>query len=622
MKCTLKIKSISAGVLITILLSQGIAFGTFTNYSERTVYAQEDSEFLQYENTEAGISIKYPSNWQMVEKPDEFALVSFDSPLDSPSDEFTENVRVSFEGIFEPITLDELVDATIQGIVGEFTMMGIEVNILDSESITISGNKAKKTTYTLGSGDFILKQAMFITIKGSTVYSVVFTAEEKNFSDHIPTVQKMIDSISIESMGASDTQEYVPVPPPMMPQMVSGKYVNSDAGMEIEFPAELAGLEITFPKNIDSSEVPAELQGMPEIFSGVTMVMMLPADFDPVKGGGMMMVMIMETSSVETFSEFISQTAEGSAFQSSDNISDTESQLECDTPNQTILEINGMKAAQINSECYDPTTKMEITMSMYMFVTDEHIISPMYMIPHDPDGKSDLSVFEDSLDTLKIEDTLDISDPHSYAELFGLKVTKENIMIENKSHEIEIVSDSSIANFSFDEKNREMSFELLKDDTTTALGSTEVYLDNSLNAPYTVTVDGIVDDTFVVTEDKTTGQTSINVSYLDPVEKISIKESKANTSSDTPIPDWIRNNAKWWVDGTIDEKSFVGGIQFLIKEGIIQIPETTQSSQQDQTQEIPAWVKNNADWWSQGLISDDDFLKGIQFMVEQGIIQV
>ena len=37
---------------------------------------------------------------------------------------------------------------------------------------------------------------------------------------------------------------------------------------------------------------------------------------------------------------------------------------------------------------------------------------------------------------------------------------------------------------------------------------------------------------------------------------------------------------------------------------------------------VPEWIKNNADWWAQGLITDDDFVKGIQFLVEQGIIQI
>jgi len=88
------------------------------------------------------------------------------------------------------------------------------------------------------------------------------------------------------------------------------------------------------------------------------------------------------------------------------------------------------------------------------------------------------------------------------------------------------------------------------------------------------------------------------------------------------IPDWIRNNAKWWVQGSIGDNDFMSGIQFLIKEGIMNIPETAKTFTADGSQEIPLWIKNNADWWSQGLISDDDFVKGIQYLVEQGIIRV
>ena len=44
------------------------------------------------------------------------------------------------------------------------------------------------------------------------------------------------------------------------------------------------------------------------------------------------------------------------------------------------------------------------------------------------------------------------------------------------------------------------------------------------------------------------------------------------------IPSWIKNNAGWWADGTIDDTSFVQGIQFLIKEKIMKIPKTTQGT--------------------------------------------
>ena len=91
--------------------------------------------------------------------------------------------------------------------------------------------------------------------------------------------------------------------------------------------------------------------------------------------------------------------------------------------------------------------------------------------------------------------------------------------------------------------------------------------------------------------------------------------------SASKIPSWIKNNAGWWADGQIDDKTFVQGIQFLIKEKIMSVPETTPGISAD-SNEIPVWIKNNAGWWANGQITDDDFVKGIQYLVEQGIIQV
>jgi len=99
-------------------------------------------------------------------------------------------------------------------------------------------------------------------------------------------------------------------------------------------------------------------------------------------------------------------------------------------------------------------------------------------------------------------------------------------------------------------------------------------------------------------------------------------EIKVESLQTPAIPDWIRNNAKWWSEGAIADSDFISGIEYLIKEGIMQIPETAQSSYGESSKEIPSWIKNNADWWSQGLISDNDFVKGIQYLVEQGIIKV
>ena len=87
------------------------------------------------------------------------------------------------------------------------------------------------------------------------------------------------------------------------------------------------------------------------------------------------------------------------------------------------------------------------------------------------------------------------------------------------------------------------------------------------------------------------------------------------------IPDWIKNNAAWWAEGQIDDDAFIQGIQFLIKENILNIPPTTQGSVSG-SNDIPDWIKNNAAWWAEGQIDDDAFIQGIQFLIKEGIMRI
>lgn len=86
------------------------------------------------------------------------------------------------------------------------------------------------------------------------------------------------------------------------------------------------------------------------------------------------------------------------------------------------------------------------------------------------------------------------------------------------------------------------------------------------------------------------------------------------------LPTWVKNNAKWWSEGSIGDNDFTLGIQFMIKKGIIKIPRTA-SEQTDNNVKIPDWVRNNAKWWSNGEIDDKTFANGIQYLVEVGIIR-
>ena len=77
---------------------------------------------------------------------------------------------------------------------------------------------------------------------------------------------------------------------------------------------------------------------------------------------------------------------------------------------------------------------------------------------------------------------------------------------------------------------------------------------------------------------------------------------------------WVKNNAKWWSHNTIDDSTFASGIQYLIKQGIIQIP-ATQQGQASAGVQIPQWEKTNAGWWTSGQIDDKTYVAGIQYLV-------
>ena len=97
--------------------------------------------------------------------------------------------------------------------------------------------------------------------------------------------------------------------------------------------------------------------------------------------------------------------------------------------------------------------------------------------------------------------------------------------------------------------------------------------------------------------------------------------TKPSPSDEISIPDWVRNNAGWWSAGQIGDNDFASGIEYMIKEGIINVP-TTSTGEVTGESVIPDWIRNNAGWWADGLISDEDFANGLQYLIKIGVISV
>ena len=112
--------------------------------------------------------------------------------------------------------------------------------------------------------------------------------------------------------------------------------------------------------------------------------------------------------------------------------------------------------------------------------------------------------------------------------------------------------------------------------------------------------------------------------YLLELVYSGVKSSVQFTIEETGIvslPFWIKDLAKMWInEPLVTDKDFARAIEYLIQVEIIKIPYTEPGGETEST--IPEWVKNNAGWWIEGKISDTEFTMALQYLVKIGIIKV
>jgi len=100
-----------------------------------------------------------------------------------------------------------------------------------------------------------------------------------------------------------------------------------------------------------------------------------------------------------------------------------------------------------------------------------------------------------------------------------------------------------------------------------------------------------------------------------------------SSAQDAQIPGWIKNVASWWASGDISENEFLTGIEYLINNNIIllhSIPcnEKIESQTTSSAEMVPDWIKNNASWWSDNLIDDIDFINGLEYLIKHKIVKI
>jgi hypothetical protein len=114
-------------------------------------------------------------------------------------------------------------------------------------------------------------------------------------------------------------------------------------------------------------------------------------------------------------------------------------------------------------------------------------------------------------------------------------------------------------------------------------------------------------------------QTSIDEQIKQRIALANKLKQQLDQSNTTQIPFWVKDNARKWHDGAIDNAEFSKDIQYFISSGLVKTDE--QMTPTTTFEYIPSWQKDVAQWWSQGIVSDYDYVNSIQYLLDKKIIK-
>lgn len=146
-----------------------------------------------YESKDYGVSISYPSNWELREN-FEGTIAIFASPKETSMDLFQENVNIVAQDLSaNPMTLEQYTETAIKQLEGVFN----NVKIVEKENAKLADLPAYKIVYE-ATGDYNLKIMHVWAVLDNKVYTFTYSAELSKYDSHLIQVTAMLNSFKIK----------------------------------------------------------------------------------------------------------------------------------------------------------------------------------------------------------------------------------------------------------------------------------------------------------------------------------------------------------------------------------------------------------------------------------------
>ena len=169
-------------ILIALIVTVGVGVTAIAMLTGK-------SDFQTYQNPSAGIKIEYSPDWNLQKIPNKITkeVVEIFSP------NYEASLLITVEPLQQFMSLAEYSDEEIESI----KQFAVNPNNINIQTDTLAKRSAMRVTYEANESGKIIKRMEVWTLKKQKAYVVTYEAETGVYSNFLPTVETMINSLEI-----------------------------------------------------------------------------------------------------------------------------------------------------------------------------------------------------------------------------------------------------------------------------------------------------------------------------------------------------------------------------------------------------------------------------------------
>ena len=175
--------------ILVILFLAAIVFNNFNKYRG----------FVEYQNEQYDISLKYPEDWSLEELDDPITgdIAVLSAPAEDGFDLFQEKIYLSIDELPEEVNSLDLYSQTMFKKIQ--SQLSPDTVIYQGEIDILDGRKARSLVYLRQEGTRSLQQMEIFTVTGNRAYVFTYIAEDIKYQEFLEITKKILGSLDIRN---------------------------------------------------------------------------------------------------------------------------------------------------------------------------------------------------------------------------------------------------------------------------------------------------------------------------------------------------------------------------------------------------------------------------------------